>query len=276
MPLPHLPRPITTPPPPPAISTFLLTSLQLIWTNFLNRVTIAGFDFEMYQAYPFQLDGYFNLTHTHSCVHTHMHAHTHTVLPLPFTPSSLSNAIPSPPLPSSPLPSPPLPSPSRNPPVSGVASPPCAGDRSAVLAELQTPSLSFSVSLPQVEPEEEGEEGEERTGPQPQPKGPQNISRIPTRDQPTAGTQHITRIPQTELNTVCVCVCVWGGYSAYIAFNPSLYCNYCKYPCQWNVINTVDYCHISLVSGRAELEENGRLLGIVSTHCAVWPWSIPI
>ena len=71
------------------------------------------------------------------------------------------------------------------------------------------PSLSFTVSLPQVEPEEEGEEGEERNGPQPQPKGPQNISWIPIRDQPTVGTQHITRIPQTELNTVlCVCVCV--------------------------------------------------------------------
>ena len=39
-----------------------------------------------------------------------------------------------------------------------------------------------SLSTWQQEPEEKGQQGEERTGPQPQPKGLQNICRIPTRD----------------------------------------------------------------------------------------------
>ena len=51
----------------------------------------------MYQAYPFQLDGYFNLTHMHARTHTQYYPYpSHPPLPLTPSPSLPSSLLPLP------------------------------------------------------------------------------------------------------------------------------------------------------------------------------------
>ena len=168
-------RPTPTPP-TTAISTFLLTSLRLIWTNFLNRVTIAGFNFHMYRAIPFQLDGqlpsYYGSTHA-TFINpslTSQHLTTYLTpplpsptplppltphLPSPHTTPPLTPHLPSPILPShhtSPHTTPPLPFPSLTPHLPPSSPLPSSPLPSPPLPSSTLPSPHTTPHLPPLTP----------------------------------------------------------------------------------------------------------------------------